>query len=430
MSNSPPVKTPTTTDSGQEIISMSLPGESAYRLFSKEVFDPTSISNVDGYDEKYLEPTRGTLREIPDLIYKELKIMFFEDSAAQIRMCSKFKIGWRVDHCMTTINTTYLSKPLNNAYHLDNWTNKEAMVYFEHRSVDISDSQRIARYIFREWLRLHNGRPFFQRGGFFGKPLRLHENGPQSLQEISTFHSDLSHHVSTHVEHLVEFKESKGFKSSYPGEPIPKDETPGDIRSWREHGYHMSHLFRALYLVVDKQSLPENTGISHELPGLEGNDRIHKLDHLVEKEVERCTILLVKTGDDAHLSSPISFLPLFEGGLAMNVDRDDYTGGPEDEETAVRVKLDVAVRFIWDLLQREKESIDELEKRDQVLEEEQDTRFQAWLEDVVSHSEEVGMDHNLFMWFASRRALARANGEALDKEQVYPVWERLRNWDL
>ncbi|KAF5665570.1 hypothetical protein FCIRC_10497 [Fusarium circinatum] len=374
MSNSPPVKTPTTTDSGQEIISMSLPGESAYRLFSKEVFDPTSISNVDGYDEKYLEPTRGTLREIPDLIYKELKIMFFEDSAAQIRMCSKFKIGWRVDHCMTTINTTYLSKPLNNAYHLDNWTNKEVMVYFEH--------------------------------------------------------SDLSHHVSTHVEHLVEFKESKGFKSSYPGEPIPKDETPGDIRSWREHGYHMSHLFRALYLVVDKQSLPENTGISHELPGLEGYDRIHKLDHLVEKEVERCTILLVKTGDDAHISSPISFLPLFEGGLAMNVDRDDYTGGPEDEETAVRVKLDVAVRFIWDLLQREKDFFDELEKRDQVLEEEQDTRFQAWLEDVVSHCEEVGMDHNLFMWFASRRALARANGEALDEEQVYPVWERLRNWDL
>ncbi|KAF5549049.1 hypothetical protein FMEXI_4391 [Fusarium mexicanum] len=405
MSNSPPLTTPTPGGSEQEIISMSSPGDCAYYMISKRVFDPTSISSVGGYDEMYLEPTRSTLREMPDLIYKELEIMFSEDCAAQIRMYSKFKIGWRSDHCMKTINTPRLSKPLNNAYHLDDWLNKELMVYFEHRSVDISDSQRIARYIFREWLRLHNGRPFFQRGGFLGKPLLLGKNGPQNLEELSIFHSDLSQFLSTHAEHLVEFTRGTNWCSSYPGIEPPKDETPGDIRSWREHGYHMSHLFRALYLVVDKQSLPEITGICYQPPGLEGYDRIHKLDQRVEKEVEQCTILLVNTGDDAHVSSPISFLPLFEAGLATNVDRDDYTSGPRDEETAVRVKLDVAVRFVWDLLQMEKEFFDELKKRDQMLEEEQDTRFQAWLEDVVSHSEEAGMDHNLFMWFASRRAL-------------------------
>jgi hypothetical protein len=138
----------------------------------------------------------------------------------------------------------------------------------------------------------------------------------------------------------------------------------------------------------------------------------------------------VKTGDDAHLSSPISFSPLFGAGLACDVNRDDYTGGPGDEETAVRVSFDVAVRFIWDLLQSEKEAFDKLAKRDQVLEEEQDHRFQDWLEDVVSHAEEVGMDHNLSMWFACRRALARANNEAFDENQVYPVWERLSSWDL
>ncbi|KAF5693144.1 hypothetical protein FDENT_2286 [Fusarium denticulatum] len=162
------------------------------------VFNPASISMEDSYDEKYLEPTRATLREIQDLIYKELEIMFFEDFAAQIRMYSQFKIGWRADHCM---------------------------------AVDNFDSQRIARYIFREWLRLHNGRPFFQRGGFLGKPLLLRDNGPQSLQEISTIHSGLSQYVSTDVEHLVEFERGKNWCSSYPGEHPPKDETPGDIRS-------------------------------------------------------------------------------------------------------------------------------------------------------------------------------------------------------
>ncbi|KAF5643148.1 hypothetical protein F52700_2863 [Fusarium sp. NRRL 52700] len=346
MSNSKQTTMPTPRADGQELFCMSTPGDCAYHLLSKEVFDPAAISSVDDYDEKYLEPTRAGLREIQDLIYKELEINFFEHSAAQIRMYAKFKIGWRADYCMKNIDTQSLPKHIINPYHLDDWTNKEVMVYFEPRAVDTSESQRIARYIFRAWLRLHNGRPFFQRDGFFGKPLLLRETGPQSLQEISTFHSNLSQYVSTHVEDLVEFKPLRSWSSSYPGEQVPKDETPGDIRSWREHGYHMSHLFRALYLVVDKQSLPETPGLYYQLPELEGYDRIHKLDQRVEKQLEPCTILLVKTGDEAHLSSPISFLPLFEAGLALNVNRDDYTGGSGGEETAVRVKLDVAVRFV------------------------------------------------------------------------------------
>ncbi|KAF5593527.1 hypothetical protein FPCIR_5226 [Fusarium pseudocircinatum] len=395
MSNPPPSTTPAPGSNKQDIISMSTPGDSAYRLLSKEVFNPVSISIKDGYDEKYLEPTKTTLKEIPDLIYKELEIMFFENSAAQIRMCSDLKIGWRADHCMKTINTPSLPKHMINPYHLYDWTNREVMVYFEHRAVDNFDSQKIARYIFREWLRLHNGRPFFQRHVFFGNPLRLREYGPQSLQQISTFHSDLSQYVSTHMEHMVEFKRGRNWSSSYPGEQPHKDETPGDIRSWREHGYHMSHLFRALYLVVDKQSLPEIPCVYYQPGGWIGYDKVQDMEPPIERQLAKCTVLLVKTGYDAHMSSPISFLPLFEAELAMNVNRDDYTGGPEDEETVVRVKLDVAVRFVWDLLQREKEFFDELKNRDQVLEEEQNTRFQAWLEDVMSHSEEVGMDHNL-----------------------------------
>ncbi|KAF5702767.1 hypothetical protein FMUND_13322 [Fusarium mundagurra] len=337
MSNSPPLTTLTPGSNEQEIISMSTPGDSAYRLLSKEVFNPASIRMEDGYNEKYLEPTRATLREIPDLIYKELEIMFFEDSAAQIRMCSDLKLGWRADHCMKTINTPRLSKPIVNAYHLDDWSNKEVMVYFEHSAVDNFDSQKIARYMFREWLRLHNGRPFFQRGGFLGKPLLLRENGPQNLEQISTFHGDLSEYVSTHVEHLVEFKRGRSWRSSYPGEQPPKDESPGDIRSWREHGYHMSHLFRALYLVVDKQSMVEKAAPYYNRKGLKNYDRVHDMERPVERQLAKCTILLVKTGDDAHMSSPVSFLPLFEAGLASNVNRDDYTGGPGDEETAVRV---------------------------------------------------------------------------------------------
>jgi hypothetical protein len=86
MSNSPPLTTSAPGSNKQEIISRSTPGDSAYRLSSKKVFGPTSIRLEDGYNEKFLEPTRETLKEIPDLIYKELEIMFSK-MPQQIYVC-------------------------------------------------------------------------------------------------------------------------------------------------------------------------------------------------------------------------------------------------------------------------------------------------------------------------------------------------------
>lgn len=56
--------------------------------------------------------------------------------------------------------------------------------------------------------------------------------------------------------------------------------------------------------------------------------------------------------------------------------------------------------------------------------------FETWLEEVVSHCDEVGMDNNYHMWLVSRRAIARVNGEAFEDDQVYPFWGRLRLWDI
>ncbi|KAH7237742.1 uncharacterized protein BKA55DRAFT_578258 [Fusarium redolens] len=430
MPDSTSLTKPTAEDDRQKITSMTPPVDLAFLIPSQVEMDPSSDKSY--YDCRYLEPTRTTSREMQDLVHRELRVIFFEDSARYMRLndSSQFKVGWRVDHNMTTINTLRLTEPGVDIRCLSDYLNKEVMVYFEYKSVDTFESQKIARYIYREWLRLHDGRPFFQRGGFFGKPAYLQETGPQGLEQLSAFHHDLSQNLSTHAEDLVEFKPWRNFSSKYPGEEPPKDEVPGKIQSWREHGYAMCHLFRSLYLVVDKQSLPEITVQYHNPRGLKGYDRIHDMERPVERELAQCTVLLVKTGDDAHLSSPISFHPLFEAGLASNVNRDDYSGGSGDEETVVRVNLNIAVRFIWDLLQKEKESAEELMQRAQKLEEEQDSLFQAWLEEVFAHSNQVGMDNNFHMWLASRRAIARVNGEAFGDTQVYPVWERLRQWDL
>ncbi|KAF5962293.1 hypothetical protein FBULB1_14327 [Fusarium bulbicola] len=428
MTDSNTLTKPTAEDDRLEIASMSPPADHVFKTLPKIEVD--SNPDQSAYDRKYLEATRTTCREMQDLVYRELKAHYFESYAECLRLESRFKIGWRWDGIMTNINKPRQPGGEINAWHLRDYFNKEVIVYFEHKSVDNYESQEIARYIFREWIQLNDGRPFFHRNAFFGKPISLQAGGPQSLEKLSVFHGELSLHISTHAEDLVEFKQSKGFKSSYPGEPMPKDETPGDVRSWREHGYIMRHLFRALYVVVDRQSLPQTTGSYYEPPGLEGYDRIHKLEHRLEKKLKQCTVLLVKSGDDAHLSSPISFDPLFEAGLAMNVNRDDYSGGPKDEETVVRVNLGTAVRFIWGLLQKEKGSFEELEHQAQIWEEEQDSLFGAWLEEVMYHCDEVGMDNNHHMWLSSRRAIARGNGEAFEDDQVYPFWGRLRLWDI
>lgn len=97
----------------------------------------------------------------------------------------------------------------------------------------------------------------------------------------------------------------------------------------------VGHLFPASYMVFDDQCLPEPA--PHVSPeGLHGNDRIYYLEGVIEREMAKCTILLVKTGDGAHLSAPVSFEPLFDAGLALNVNRDDCDDGYGDGETAVR----------------------------------------------------------------------------------------------
>lgn len=69
-----------------------------------------------------------------------------------------------------------------------------------------------------------------------------------------------------------------------------------------------------------------------------------------EWRLSRFSVLLVKTGDDAHLSEPISFQPLFDKGLVLPPMREDCLAG-----SAVRVRLDTEMEFVGGLIRREEE---------------------------------------------------------------------------
>ncbi|KAH7174865.1 uncharacterized protein B0J16DRAFT_324324 [Fusarium flagelliforme] len=133
-------------------------------------------------------------------------------------------------------------------------------------------------------------------------------------------------------------------------------------------------------------------------------------------------------GDEETLSSPIRFLSLFDAGLAVDVNRSDYHDGIE--ATAVRVRLDTAIQFIWDLLERERKAskgINQVQKR---LVREQNEFCQLWVYRLISKVKEFGLDWEEASWIATRRAIAKVNDEAFDDDQLEPEWKMVDRWRM
>ncbi|KAF4458756.1 hypothetical protein FALBO_14499 [Fusarium albosuccineum] len=385
-----------------------------------------------GCDSRYLRLQIQSLhslpKEMPDLMRKELRRHYFEETARILRHEDDYKLFWRRNASMTRIDERRPAHHFINPTDVHQFLNKEVMLYFEPGCIHEFYIRMIGCYIYREWLHLHNMRPIFQRNSFFAKAAHIDNSnsGPQTLEQLSIFHHHLCEQLSTKLDQRVDF---------YPNNRRPETSTPPlsgpmpskKIQSWRDHGHIIRHLFRALYIVVDRQALSECLPPS-TVEQLAHLNRSYYKEAETELTLSRCTVLLVKTGDEAHLHSPISFLPLFDEGLALPVNREDYHG--DLEETVVRVKLNVAVRFVLKLLHREEEAIENLGRLAKVLTDEQERCCDAWLNNVMAHSDKVGIDNNKHTWLASRRALARMNNEAFEEDQVYPPWEILIRWTL
>ncbi len=132
----------------------------------------------------------------------------------------------------------------------------------------------------------------------------------------------------------------------------------------------------------------------------------------------------MRTRDDGHLSQPIDFQPLFDCGRALPLAREDC-GSWED---AVRVRLDHALEFIENLIQREEGALPDVREAAEALESELDELCEQWIDQVLARAAKVGVDNNGFTWHAMRRACARLNREAFDIDQVAPDWLSLIRW--
>ncbi|KAI0865586.1 hypothetical protein F4860DRAFT_526090 [Xylaria cubensis] len=401
-------------------------------------YDTNPRREAAQYNRLYAESqTREPLSDnMMYLLRRELADMFYEEAAMELRTTEHFKFKWwDIQYSPITQfeqpHAPEMSSKGTYFHDFAEFLNKQVIVYFQKDDNRVRDlypdsaspeTRIIGRYIFREWYRLYHGRPPFQRHHFFAKAIKVPKEPPQApkdIPQIVSFHQSLCRRVSDRLNDLIEFQIRPGDPYTW---PRPK---PG-AKTWKQHGFDLGHLFRAVFVVVDSQcAIKVDIFPPLSIRPNEGTRDFRNRER--EYRIPRYTVLLVKTGDDAYLSSPVDFGPLRESGEALEVNRADVE---EYSEDVVRVTLHSAFRFLFDLLGREEEAFAHLRAEKEGFEDERDRGCERWIERVLSHGREVGMDVNGFTWQGIRRAQARMNGEGFDiGAQLDLPWEHLDAWD-
>lgn len=198
-----------------------------------------------------------------------------------------------------------------------------------------------------------------------------------------------------------------------------KPVSSGDPYTWVEHGFEMGPIYRSIIILLDRQQA---------LGRGRGKDEADTCNILFE----RCSVLLVRTGDEDHLSAPIDFSTLTNAGLTLQLARSEAAlVDPAGMPQVVRVRLRTAVRFVLDLERREINASSRLTARKNVLDADMLREAESWAEDAIAHAESNGsIDGNLDTWTAVRLAQAHLDGDrcGLEAEPLEDSLPHVRHW--
>ncbi|KAI1277715.1 hypothetical protein F5Y07DRAFT_362696 [Xylaria sp. FL0933] len=380
------------------------------------------------YADKALNASDRLTTDELELVRRHLSDLFYEAAALRLRFQPPFSHGWS--------RTLLMSKPAEVAlrtHELDLW-NKQTAVYFVgdsphsgHNDHGYTD-RRLGAYIYREWHRVHDGRPNLQRYNFFAKALQVKTKSSESessdVAAVIDIHRRLCDSMSARLDKEVIFR--------YPflaaGEEVESTNFPqaGIAKTWREHGFTMGHLFRAVLLVADENVIPETFPVPPESEL--GHGSTHKeMAAWLERLMPECRVLMVRTGDDAHLSRPVSFASLVD---PLDSDQGDGGSGQVD---IVRVTVPVAIRFLHELQVREEAAYPDLRRVADRMTEDRERACCEWVDSVMRHAEDVGMDGNMYTWKAVRRMWAARDGETFsdgqgDETRLFPLYSWTCIW--
>ncbi|KAI1754569.1 hypothetical protein F4782DRAFT_493008 [Xylaria castorea] len=397
------------------------------------------------YDQRYAQsPTAEPLSEdMVRLVRSQLATLFYERMAFGILCTLKFRLEWRPDgmqHCIRSFDQPRLlpkifaprSRPVRD--HLLEYANVHVAIYFDwfdhaflygHNGFQ---TQKLGRYIWRKWFHWHGGQPPFLGYQMFAKPIGLRGSKPRDIQNLREFHRSLCDAVSIGLSQQELPKPSPSTHRSSQMRSQPRNPKPPqltNVRTYKNRGREMAHLFRAIVIIVDNQvTQHKESEIWH--PVLTPEEIQGPLAYMEQRRdwvVSQHSVLLFRTGDDTHLSSPISFQSLYDSGKALPVNRPDCDD--DDGINIIRVKIDTALEFVFDLIYRERETLPSIGLAAEIENQQHSEACEKWVDNVMEHAGRVGIDTNGFTWEAVRRAKAALNGEAFDRDQIDPTWNHL-----
>ncbi|KAI4859911.1 hypothetical protein F4820DRAFT_438363 [Hypoxylon rubiginosum] len=410
---------------------------SPYMLPQDSYPGPTHLDDMD-FNQTYAARVASTplTPEELGLVRGHLRDIFHEEASTLLRCDRSFLTGWTRHLEMASAPQHQDSGTMHWFPNICDYANKQTAVYFvgggpkpdsvghHHGYMDY----RLGCYIYRTWHVLHGGRPNLQRQHFFAKALRLpkSEAASWSIPGLVAAHRRLCDAAAARLgSEVVRLRCADTASDAFP-QPV------GTAQTWREHGLSLAHLFRAVVLVADEHVLPAECPVL-PVPDISGHNQHWRVAEWLEWLMPECSVLIVRTGDDAHLSRPVSFERLIREGKTIPLGVEESRLAKEFD--VVRVKIGPAMRFLLRLQAQEEAAIPSLRQASAMLTEEREGACHAWAESVLQHAslKEVGVDGNRFTWEAVRRMWAERDGDIFnhgleDETRLTPLysWYGLR----
>ena len=259
--------------------------------------------------------------------------------------------------------------------------------------------------IYEEWFRCHDGDPNIEFGHFFASPIQITSGGPESIAGILEAHNLLCDQAASLLTKIVR-EESVG---------VP-------TRSTKTHWpnpqcYTLLSTCRAIIVIIDQ--LNRDTGSDPKFV-------------VLHEQSQRQSVLMVRTGEESHLSAPIDFESI--GADRLPLDKTNVAGRCID---CVRVSLATAVKFIANLQRREEAAFPNCRGYaaiDGLLcpagvkggAPEHYLSADSWADRLVQEAEEKGYDNVFETWESVRRVKARKRGESFSELTPYHFDSRWR----
>ena len=275
-----------------------------------------------------------------------------------------------------TFGMSTLSDPMMplHCWNLRKFCNKPTALYWTH-SAQIDDRCPLIVFgcAYKAWFRAHDNRPNIEFGRFFASPIRITSSGPATAAGILEAHRSLCNQAVYLLDMIRQGKAEQVHLWTWP-----------DPRN-----YKLLPLYRAIIVVLD-ELMPYRDTKPHQ-------------PILLDEEVQRQNVLMIRTGDETGLSAPISFesirsqsLPLSRADIADHVD-------------VVRVSLKTAVRFIANLQRKEEDAFPDL-KPSTTDRSVGPNSASEWVDKIMQKAEEEGAKNIYEIERAVKRMQAEQEG--------------------